>query len=287
MIGDVSSFLQSVTDRLKEDSTTTLLVASEIEFYLIFTEEAQEAALLFAIHQACSLLPLTVGEVEKERGRGQYEIQLSPTADPLILADTIRDARYFIAETALKHQAQAVFASKPYADEPGSSIHIHVNMFDREGVNLFQKIGENDPPLLLHAIGGLCATLREAMAIFAPTAASYARFQKNSNAPTTISWGGNNRTTALRIPLSPPENRRIEHRVAGSESNPHLVIAAILAGIHYGITNHIPAPTKIYGDASHPQYGLEALPGTLEEAVRAYEEGRVIGPALDFFHLAQ
>ncbi len=270
--------LATLADKLREVGNCTMLIAAEIEFYLSLPSGTPETPLLSALSNTCKMLPLTVGEVEKERGKGQYEIQISPTADPLLLADTLVRARDIIAETAHTHQATALFAAKPYNDEPGSSIHIHINLFGSNGHNLFAKQGEDDPAILLHAISGLCATMPEMMWIAAPYEASYARFVKHSNAPTTVSWGGNNRTTALRIPLSPPENRRIEHRLAGAEADPHLLIAAILAGMHYGIRHAIPAPAKIYGDASHPQYALPMLPATLHEAREVYaREGRLQG----------
>lgn len=270
------SFLQSIAGRLEKDTSATLLCAAEIEFYLVLQEAQHEAVLLSAIYQACSVVPLMVGEIEKERGNGQYEIQLSPVADPVILADAIVAIKEIITTTAKAYYAEALFSSKPYADEPGSSIHIHINLVDTEGVNLFQKEGEEESLILLHAIGGICTTLRETMPICAPTEASYARFVPNNNSPTTISWGGNNRTVALRIPSGLPCNRRIEHRVAGAESDPYLLIAAILVGVYHGVTQKIIPPAKIYGDASHAQYALPPLPKTLEEAMTAYKKGDVI-----------
>lgn len=281
-----SSLLQTIVAYFHADTSLSLLIGAEIEFYLSCPKETDIAPLLAAIHAACATLPVTVGEVEKEKGPGQYEIQLSPLADPFMMAVSITKARDIIYTTAQAFQAKVSFAAKPYPDEPGSGLHIHVNLFDNTGRNCFQKEGEQEPVLLLHAIGGLCASLPEAMTFLSPGEHSYSRFVPHLDAPTTISWGGNNRTTALRIPTSPPGNRRIEHRVASAESDPYLVIAAILAGMHYGIMHHIAPPPRIYGNAFDPQYALAPLPATLAEAKQAYDRGRILRTHPGFHHLS-
>ncbi len=98
------------------------------------------------------------------------------------------------------------------------------------------------------------------MAIFAPSPESYARFVAGSNAPLTVSWGANNRTTAIRLPDSAHDNKRIEHRVAGADADPEHVIAAILKGLYSGLKNRVDPGPQIYGDASLPMYGLQAFP---------------------------
>lgn len=282
---DGSSLLRTIIAYFHADTSLSLLIGAEIEFYLSFPEETDIAPLLVAIHSACAKLPVIVGEVEKEKGTGQYEIQLSPLSDPLMMAMSIAEARDIIHTTALAFQAEASFTAKPYPDQPGSGLHIHINLFDNTGRNCFQKEGEQEPALLLHAIGGLCASLPEAMAFLSPNEPSYRRFVPHLDAPTTISWGGNNRTTALRLPTSSPENRRIEHRVASAESDPYLVIAAILAGMHYGITHHITPPPRIYGNAFDPQYALPLLPANLAEAQQAYHQGKILRTHPGFHYL--
>ena len=87
------------------------------------------------------------------------------------------------------------------------------------------------------AMGGLARTMAESMAIFAPNANSYRRLKPRSFVPLQPSWGYNHRSVALRIPVSDAKNLRIEHRVAGADANPYLVMACVLAGIHHGLTN--------------------------------------------------
>ncbi len=89
----------------------------------------------------------------------------------------------------------------------------------------------------------------EAMAIFAPNLNVYRRFQPDEFVPVTTDWGSNNRSVAFRIPPSDAANRRIEHRVSGAEANPYLVTAAVLAGIHHGLTRKLAPGAQHAGNA--------------------------------------
>ena len=94
-----------------------------------------------------------------------------------------------------------------------------------------------------HAVGGLADTMADCQAVFAPNANSYRRLQPGVFAPLSPNWGYNHRSVSMRVPVSDARNLRIEHRVAGADSNPYLVMACVLAGIHHGITNKIePGP---------------------------------------------
>jgi glutamine synthetase len=111
------------------------------------------------------------------------------------------------------------------------------------------------------------------MCVFAPSEASYARFVKGSNAPTTASWGANNRTVAIRLPDKPHSHKHIEHRMAGADAAPEAVIAVILAAIHDGLSRRIvPASPQIYGDASLEMYQLPKVPLTLADAQLAWQQ---------------
>jgi glutamine synthetase len=151
-------------------------------------------------------------------------------------------------------------------------------LHDKQGNNLFAKKGDEDETAIMrYAIAGLLSNMLQDFHIFAPNPESYARFSAAplregvyNNAPINVSWGGNNRTTAIRIPASTayPNNRHIEHRVSGADANPHKVIAAILEGAKRGLLNKQEPPAKIWGDAAHKQYApLPAFPKTLEEAL--------------------
>ena len=234
------------------------VIATEIEFYLHNSMPEQALAI---IKEECEKAKIEYAAIEKERGREQYEISLKNSKD---VEKIIHDTELF--KCLMKERfTGADFSAKPLADDYGSGLHIHVHLEDGAGNNLFYK-DEEFSDYLLYAIGGLLQLMNNYMIIFAPNKESYARFLPKSNAPTTISWGINNRTTAIRLPNKPMNNKHIEHRVAGSDADIKKVIAAILTSIDYGIANKCDAAPPIYGDASLAQYNLPKLVGSLEEA---------------------
>jgi glutamine synthetase len=148
-----------------------------------------------------------------------------------------------IKAVADKHGLIASFMAKPYAQWTGCGMHIHVSLADETGRNVFAAADPADNDLLRHALGGLMATMADSTLLFAPNANSYRRFRRNSYAPVSISWGIDNRTVSLRIPAGSAEACHIEHRPAGADANPYLVISAVLAGIHHGLAHRLdPGP---------------------------------------------
>jgi glutamine synthetase len=132
--------------------------------------------------------------------------------------------------------------AKPFEEDTGSGLHIHMSLVDRKGKNYFSQGKEKlaSPPYsarLRHAVGGLARTMAECTAIFAPNANSYRRLRPEMFAPVEPNWGANHRNVALRIPVSDEKNLRFEHRTSGADANPYLVTAAILAGVHFGLKN--------------------------------------------------
>jgi len=112
------------------------------------------------------------------------------------------------------------------------------------------------------------------MAIFAPNANSYRRYAPGFYVPATPNWGFNHRELALRIPVSTQKNRRIEHRVAGADANPYLVVAAVLAGIHHGIANQL-EPDPMIAEKQEVEYTV-TLPVRWSKSLDAFEAGQVL-----------
>ena len=103
------------------------------------------------------------------------------------------------------------------------------------------------------------------------------RYKCNAtNAPTNISWGVNNRTTALRIPDCHRDvaARRIEHRVPSSSANPYLVLIGVLLGAYYGLKCQLNPQDKTWGNAFDEQYHLESLPLNLTEANNNFKKSQ-------------
>lgn len=170
----------------------------------------------------------------------------------------------------------ASFMAKPFAEFAGCSLHVHVSVTDDQGRNVFAGSRADQPfsDTFRHAVGGLAATMRESMAIFAPTANSYRRYRPGLFVPLAPNWGINHRGVALRVPLSGAQDTRIEHRPGGADGNPYLVMAAILAGIHHGITQRCdPGPMVAPGTIIEEQI---LLPARWDAALDAFDAGTVL-----------
>jgi glutamine synthetase len=183
-----------------------------------------------------------------EYAPGQLELTLRHGPDALRAADEAVMYKRLAKGVAARHGLEATFMAKPFAERSGSGLHLHVSVLNADGMNIFAAGAPAGAPPLAHAVGGLKALLPESMAIFAPNANSYRRFRPNSYAPVAPTWGINNRTVSLRVPAGPPASRHIEHRVAGADANPYLALAALLAGVHHGLTHQIDPGPPVQGD---------------------------------------
>lgn len=243
------------------------VIATEIEFYLPgAAHKFSPVQVLDIIKEECSRAGIRLESAEQERGIDQYEVALLPHADAGWIAGETEYLKQLMADAFFPHGIKADFSAKPFADQPGSGLHVHIHLEDENGRNVFYREDETFSRHLLHAIGGLLALMNPSMLIFAPNEESYLRFNAQSNTPTTVSWGTNNRTTAIRLPNKPMDNKHIEHRVAGSDADVAKVIEAILIGVEYGITHQCDPGEPVYGDASLPQYKLPLLARSLSEA---------------------
>jgi len=210
-----------------------------------------------------------------ENAPGQFEINLKHEADPLSACDNAILLKRLIKGVAKKHGMQATFMAKPYSDLAGNGMHIHLSLLDEKGNNIFSNPKEIiGSKTLQYAIGGLTTTMNDFMAVFCPNANSYRRFQPNLFVAMAPTWGIDNRTVAVRIPTSSESAKRIEHRISGADANPYLVVAALLAGIHYGITKKIKPPKISTGDASVDN--LPSLPLSLSESLKYFENSSFI-----------
>ena len=113
------------------------------------------------------------------------------------------------------------------------------------------------------------------MPIFAPNANSYRRLIPGSYAPLTPNWGYNHRDVSLRIPVSDLDNCRVEHRVAGADANPYLVMAVIAAGIHHGMTQECD-PGKMIPEGHEIEDEVITLPRLWSIALDKFDAGSVL-----------
>lgn len=241
-------------------------------------------AILDGIRDACLAQGIAVTTAITEFAPGQFEINLNHSADILRVADEAALFRRAVKAVAERHGMAATFMPKPYADQSGSGLHVHLSLTDGDGANLFDDGTPDGTPLLRHAIAGLQATMREAMAIFAPSFTSFRRFAANAFVPVNATWGYNNRSVAFRVPSGPGEARRIEHRIAGADANPYLVLAAVLAGALHGIERRLDPGAASVGNVC--TVVDPALPLTVPAALQAMRAAAVLPAWLGAEYLA-
>ena len=245
--------------------------------------------LLDEITSSCATQGVTTGAISGEYAPGQFEINLQHSDDPLLAADHCVMFRRR-GTGAWRHGTVSSPLSwqNPMAEQAGSGMHLHVSLLDDTG-NAFDGGGEYATPAcgtdtLFHAIGGLRESLADSMGIFAPNVNALTRFVPNIFVPVAPTWGYENRSVAMRVPKSPGNARRIEHRVAGADANPYLTLAAILAGIHHGITQRVDPGIPAEGNAGARVD--PAMPLTLEAAMERTRNSSILGDYLGERYLA-
>lgn len=214
-----------------------------------------------------------IDTIIQEGGAGQIEINFGH-GDPLALADQIFFFKRSIREAALRHDCFATFMAKPMEGQPGSAMHIHQSVVDaKTGDTIFSNADGSASALFNGFLGGQQQHLASVLSILAPYVNSYRRFVADDAAPVNLEWASDNRTVGLRIPLSDPEARRVENRVAGMDCNSYLGIAASLAAGYLGMKNAAKPREPISGVA----YDLpHALPRDLWSALYELEKNEPV-----------
>jgi glutamine synthetase len=299
---DPRNLLQRVADRFRELALTPV-GAIELEFFIMDREAALAGAPAaprslisgarpqhyqayhlqdlddFApffrdLYAFSDIQGLPAKTLISEYAPGQLEIVLRHRTNILQAADESIMLKRLIKAAAEKHGLIATFMAKPYSQWSGCGLHAHVSLTDAAGRNVFAAADPLENDVLRHALGGLMETMAEATLIFAPNANSYRRFRRNSYAPVSISWGIDNRTVSLRIPKGAPENCHIEHRPAGADANPYLVLASVLAGMHHGIVRKIDPGPPLLGNGYEQQ--SRQIPANWNAAIDALRNAVVL-----------
>ncbi|MFU1477182.1 glutamine synthetase family protein [Roseovarius sp. C7] len=238
-------------------------------------------AFLTDLYQGAEEMGIPAQTVTSEAGVGQFEITLDHQ-DALRAADDAWLFKALIRGLARKHGLAATFMAKPFGDDAGNGMHVHFSIWGAGGQNMMDETQPGGQERLHAALAGGLAAMAGATLIFAPHANSYARLVPGAHAPTAICWGEDNRTAALRIPMGGPQSRRIENRVAGGDTNPYLVLAAILGAAIHGIENDLTPPPPIEGNAY--EQDLPQLAESWTEAIDRFESdpimAEIFGPLL-------
>jgi glutamine synthetase len=217
------------------------------------------------VYAFCEAQDIEIDTLIHEDGPAQMEINLLH-GDPLNLADQAFLFKRTAREAALRHKMYATFMAKPHAKEPGSAMHIHQSVLDRQTrANIFSNADGTPSALFFSHIAGLQRYLPAAMSLFAPNVNSYRRIARASLAPINVQWGYDNRTAGLRVPVSDPESRRVENRLGGADANPYIAIAASLACGYLGMVQNLRPSEPITGSAHDLPWDL---PRSLDDALK-------------------
>jgi glutamine synthetase len=195
-------------------------------------------AYLTTLRNYADSMDLPADATTAEFGAGQFEVNLLHRPDALAAADDCIYLKRVAEFAAQKHGLKSTCMAKPYSDQAGSGLHVHISIIDRDGKNILDAKG-GEPTKLRSVTAGMLQTMQDAQLIFAPFANSYRRFQPGSFAPDKIDWGFGHRGTAIRIPDKDGPAARVEHRVAGADANPYLLLSAILGGMLLGLENDL------------------------------------------------
>ncbi len=297
--GDPRHVLAKVVNRYKALGLTPV-VATEMEFYLvddsgkeirvprsprsgkrrpgaeILSLRALEAFDQFftELYDGCEVMDIPADTAISEAGLGQFEINLVHVDDALRAADDAWFFKQLVGGLARKHGFAASFMAKPYEEHAGNGMHMHFSILDKDGNNIFDDGSPQGAPVLLNAIAGCLKALPPSALIFAPHGNSYGRLVPDAHAPTSVCWAYENRTAAVRVPGGNHKARRIEHRVAGGDVNPYLLIAAVLGAALIGIEDGMKPPSPISGNAYEKD--LPQMPATWAEAIDAFEQSPIM-----------
>ena len=227
--------------------------------------------------QAITLLEAMGVSVEfshHEGAPGQQEIDLR-YADALTTADNIMTFRHVIKEVALDQGFHASFMPKPFTDHPGSGMHTHMSLFEGERNAFYEEGAEYQLSSIGRSfIAGILRHAPEITAITNQWVNSYKRLHGGGEAPSTISWGHNNRSALVRLPMykpNKPHSTRIEFRSPDSACNPYLAFAVTIAAGLKGIAEKYPL------EKIEP---AKTLPANLHEAILAMEASQLVRETL-------
>ncbi|PPI14282.1 glutamine synthetase [Rathayibacter sp. AY1D2] len=234
-------------------------------------------------------LGISVEFSHHEAGPGQNEIDLR-YADALTTADNIMTFRTVIKEVAIEQGVYATFMPKPLSGHPGSGMHTHLSLFEGD-VNVFYEQGAQYQLSKLgrQFIAGLLKHAPEITAVTNQFVNSYKRLWGGDEAPSYVSWGHNNRSALVRVPLYKPnkgQSSRLDYRALASAPNPHLpyplLLSAGLNRIEQGYELPAEAEDNVWAlsDAERRALGYGALPASLDRAISLMEESELVAETL-------
>ena len=234
-------------------------------------------------------LGISVEFSHHEAGPGQNEIDLR-YADALTTADNIMTFRTVVKEVAIEQGVYATFMPKPFSEHPGSGMHTHVSLFEGDTNAFFDPSGQYQLSKIgRQFVAGLLQHAPEITAVTNQFVNSYKRLWGGDEAPSYVTWGHNNRSALVRVPLYKPgkgQSARVEYRGIDSAANPYLAFSLLLAAGLKGIEEGYELPPEADSDvfnmssAERRALGYQALPSSLDRALRLMEESELVAETL-------
>jgi glutamine synthetase len=220
---------------------------------------------------------------------GQQEIDLR-YADALTTADNLMTFRLVMKEVALEQGIYASFMPKPFQGQPGSAMHTHLSLFEGETNAFFDASGQYQLSTIgRQFVAGLLTHAPEITAVTNQFVNSCKRLWGGDEAPSYLTWGHNNRSALVRVPLyklGKGQSARVEYRAVDSATNPYLAFAVLLAaglkGVEEGYELPEGADDDVWEltDAERRALGIEPLPATLENAIAVMERSELVAETL-------
>ena len=236
-----------------------------LDYHILATtmDEAYLGPIRRGMHEAGIPIEFSKGEA----WHGQHEVN-TRYADAVTSADRHTIFKNGVKEIAFLNGISATFMAKPSEKDIGSSCHIHSSLIDGDGKSVFVD-GDEETDTFRHYLGGMREHIRELALFIAPSINSYKRYAAESWAPTSVSWGRDNRTCGFRI-VGHGQSRRVECRIPGADVNPYLACAALVAAGLDGIEKGTDPGPELKGNA-YEAAEAEPFPSTLHEALGLWE----------------
>lgn len=301
-VGDPRGVLKRVLEKAKSMGFDTFNVGPEAEFFLFQTDEegkpttkTNDEAGYFDLgpldhgeptrREICLALEQMGFEIEAshhEVAQGQHEIDFK-YAEALDCADKIMTFKLAVKTLAQRNGLHATFMPKPIFGICGSGMHVNMSLF-RNGKNVFyDESGEKKLSKEAYSfIAGILAHMKGMAAITNPLVNSYKRLVPGYEAPCYMAWSASNRSALIRIPAARGQSTRVELRCPDPTCNPYLALAVCLAAGLDGIEKGMTPPAEITDNifemtpATRKRRGIEALPGSLEEALVYLKKDKLI-----------
>jgi glutamine synthetase len=251
---------------------TGLTPSSDYRIDYHTSQPTRDEAIMRALRNYMDAANVPVESSKGEWGRGQHEVNFIYD-EPLVMGDRHCLFKHGAKEIAEQNAKSITFMPKPFANEVGSSCHIHMSLWQK-GKNLFwAEKNHGGSKMFRQFLGGLMKYSPELCYFYAPTINSYKRYQPSSWAPTKMAWAMDNRTVGFRV-VGEKNAFRLENRMPGADANPYLAFSAMIAAGLAGIEENLDCGDVYEGNA-YTDDKLPALPHSLRDAAELLDGSKL------------